>query len=126
MKNFVYQLPTKFLFGRGMDREVGAEARALGATKALIVYGGGSAVRSGLIGRVSESLQAAGVQCVELGGAQPNPRDTLVYKGIALAREAGCDFVLAVGGGSVIDTAKAISHGLQYSGDFWDFFCGKA
>ncbi|MBQ8087687.1 MAG: iron-containing alcohol dehydrogenase [Clostridia bacterium] len=126
MKNFVYQLPTKFLFGRGMEREVGAEARALGATKALIVYGGGSAVRSGLIGRVSESLQAAGVQCVELGGAQPNPRDTLVYKGIALAREAGCDFVLAVGGGSVIDTAKAISHGLQYSGDFWDFFCGKA
>ena len=126
MKNFVYQLPTKFLFGRGAENEVGREVRALGGTKVLIHYGGGSAVRSGLIDRVKKALDAENIGYVELGGVQPNPRDTMVYKGIALARREGVDFVLAVGGGSSIDSSKAIAHGLQYDSDFWDFFCGKA
>ena len=126
MKNFTYQIPTKFVFGRGAENEVGAEVRALGGTKALIHYGGGSAVRSGLIDRVKASLDAAGVKYVELGGVKPNPRDTLVYEGIALAKKEGVDFVLAVGGGSTIDSSKAIAHGIQYDGDFWDFWCGKA
>ena len=126
MKNFVYQLPTKFLFGRGAENEVGREVRALGGTKVLIHYGGGSAVRSGLLDRVKKALDAENIGYVELGGVQPNPRDTMVYKGIALARREGVDFVLAVGGGSSIDSSKAIAHGLQYDGDFWDFFCGKA
>ncbi len=126
MKNFVYQLPTKFLFGRGAENEVGREVRALGGTKVLIHYGGGSAVRSGLIDRVKKALDAENIGYVELGGVQPNPRDTMVYKGIALARRESVDFVLAVGGGSSIDSSKAIAHGLQYDGDFWDFFCGKA
>ena len=126
MKNFVYQLPTRFLFGRGAENEVGREVRALGGTKVLIHYGGGSAVRSGLIDRVKKALDAENIGYVELGGVQPNPRDAMVYKGIALARREGVDFVLAVGGGSSIDSSKAIAHGLQYDGDFWDFFCGKA
>ena len=126
MKNFTYQIPTKFVFGRGAENEVGAEVRALGGTKALIHYGGGSAVRSGLIDRVKASLDAAGVKHVELGGVKPNPRDTLVYEGIALAKKEGVDFVLAVGGGSTIDSSKAIALGIQYDGDFWDFWCGKA
>ena len=126
MKNFTYQIPTKFVFGRGAENEVGAEVRAQGGTKVLVHYGGGSAVRSGLIGRVKASLEAAGIAHVELGGVQPNPRDTLVYKGIELAKREGVDFILAVGGGSTIDSSKAIAHGLQYDGDFWDFWCGKA
>lgn len=126
MKNFTYQLPTRFVFGRGMENEVGREVRALGGTRVLIHYGGGSAVRSGLIDRVKKALDEQGISHVELGGVQPNPRDTLVYQGIELARREGVDFVLAVGGGSAIDSSKAIAHGLQYEGDFWDFFCGKA
>lgn len=126
MKNFTHCVPTKFVFGRGAEDETGALIRELGGTKALIHYGGGSAVRSGLIDRVKRSLEAAGVAYVELGGAQPNPRDTLVYRGIELVRREGVDFILAVGGGSVIDSSKAIAHGSCYDGDFWDFFCGKA
>ena len=126
MKNFTYQVPTKFVFGRGAENEVGREIRALGGTKVLIHYGGGSAVRSGLIGRVQAALEAEGIAHVELGGVQPNPRDTLVYQGIELARREGVDFVLAVGGGSAIDSSKAIAHGICYDGDFWDFFCRKA
>lgn len=126
MKNFTYQLPTRFVFGRGTENEVGREVRALGGMRALIHYGGGSAVRSGLIDRVKKALDEQGISHVELGGVQPNPRDTLVYQGIELARREGVDFVLAVGGGSAIDSSKAIAHGLQYEGDFWDFFCGKA
>lgn len=126
MKNFTYQIPTKFVFGRGTENQVGEEVRAQGGTRVLIHYGGGSAVRSGLIDRVKASLDAAGVAHVELGGVQPNPRDTLVRRGIELARREKVDFVLAVGGGSSIDSSKAIAHGIQYEGDFWDFFCGKA
>ena len=126
MLNFTHCVPTKFVFGRGAENEVGKYLRELGVKKALIHYGGGSAVRSGLIGRVEQSLDAAGIAHVALGGVQPNPRDTLVYKGIELARREGVDFILAVGGGSVIDSSKAIAHGTCYDGDFWDFFCGKA
>ncbi|MBR1561083.1 MAG: iron-containing alcohol dehydrogenase [Clostridia bacterium] len=126
MLNFTHCVPTRFVFGRGVENEVGKYLKEVGATKALIHFGGGSAVRSGLIGRVERSLDEAGIAYVELGGAQPNPRDTLVYKGIELARAEKVDFILAVGGGSVIDSSKAIAHGTCYDGDFWDFFCGKA
>ena len=126
MINFSHYLPTRFVFGRGVEDQTGEQVRALGATKVLIHYGGGSAVRSGLIARVEASLDAAGVKHVSLGGAQPNPRDTKVYEGIDLIRREKVDFVLAVGGGSAIDSAKAMAHGALYDGDFWDFFCGKA
>ncbi len=126
MKNFTFCLPTRFVFGHGVEREAGALIREMGGTKVLIHYGGGSAVRSGLIARIEESLAEAGLAWVKLGGVKPNPRDTLVYEGIELARREGVDFVLAVGGGSAIDSSKAISHGVCYDGDFWDFFCGKA
>ena len=126
MKNFTHCVPTRFVFGRGAEDQVGAQVSAFGGTKALIHYGGGSAVRSGLIGRVERSLDAAGIAHVTLGGAQPNPRDTLVYQGIELVRREGVDFIVAVGGGSTIDSGKAIAHGALYDGDFWDFFCKKA
>ena len=126
MQNFTHCVPTRFVFGRGAENQAGEQVRDFGGTKALVHYGGGSAVRSGLIGRVQKSLEAVGIAYVTLGGAQPNPRDTLVYKGIELARREGVDFVLAVGGGSAIDSSKAIAHGVRYEGDFWDFFCGKA
>ena len=126
MNNFTYCVPTKFHFGRGAENDTGELLKEFGATKVLIHYGGGSALRSGLIGRVQASLEKAGIAHIELGGVQPNPRDTLVYKGIELVRAEGVDFILAVGGGSTIDSSKAIAHGAVYDGDFWDFFCGKA
>ena len=126
MLNFNWQIPTKFIFGRGAESHAGEELKALGGTRALIHYGGGSVIRSGLMERVTKSLDEAGVSYVLLGGAVPNPRDTKVYEGIDLARREKCDCVLAVGGGSAIDSAKAIAHGTVYDGDFWDFFTGKA
>ena len=126
MLNFNWQIPTKFIFGRGAESHAGEELKALGGTRALIHYGGGSVIRSGLMEKVTKSLDEAGVSYVLLGGAVPNPRDTKVYEGIDLARREKCDCVLAVGGGSAIDSAKAIAHGTVYDGDFWDFWCGKA
>ncbi|MGI6172763.1 MAG: iron-containing alcohol dehydrogenase [Christensenellales bacterium] len=126
MMDFSFYIPTRFEFGRGAEMKAGEMVRSLGGTHALIHYGGGSAVKSGLIGRVTKSLEDAGIKVETLGGAQPNPRDDLVYEGIRLARETGVDFIVAVGGGSAIDSAKAISNGALYDGDFWDFFCGKA
>lgn len=126
MKNFTYHLPTRFLFGRGMENEAATEILAQGARKVLVHFGGGSAERSGLLERIRASLRQADLAFVELGGVQPNPRDTLVYQGIELARKEGVDFILAVGGGSVIDSSKAIAHGICYEGDFWDFFSNKA
>ncbi len=125
MLNFEYTQPTKFVFGRGAELKAGEELKKIGGTKCLIHYGGGSAVRSGLIDRVKESLTEAGVEYVLLGGAVPNPRDTKVYEGIELVKKEKCDCVLAVGGGSAIDSAKAISHGACYDGDFWDLWSGK-
>ena len=107
MLNFNWQIPTKFIFGRGAESHAGEELKALGGTRALIHYGGGSVIRSGLMEKVTKSLDEAGVSYVLLGGAVPNPRDTKVYEGIDLARREKCDCVLAVGGGSAIDSAKA-------------------
>lgn len=126
MKDFTYRLPTRFVFGHGAEQKAGAELEALGAKRVLIHYGGGSAVRSGLIGRLEADLRDHGMETFTLGGAMPNPRDDKVYEGIALARREKIDFILAVGGGSAIDSTKAIAHGSCYDGDFWDFFCGKA
>ena len=124
MEDFEYRLPTRFVFGRGAEAKVGEAAVACGASRALVVFGGGSVVRSGLLARVVESLEAAGVPFAELGGVKPNPLSDLVYRGIDLVRAEGVDLVLALGGGSVIDTAKAIAAGACYEGDFWDFYGG--
>lgn len=124
MESFVFHNETKIIFGRGTENQVGAET-ALHASKVLLHWGQGSVERSGLLDRVRASLKAAGVSHVDLPGAQPNPRLSLVYKGIQICREQGIGFVLAVGGGSVIDSAKAIAAGVPYQGDVWEFYDGK-
>lgn len=126
MLNFEFCSPTKFVFGRDTQKKVGSLVREAGGTRALVVYGGGSVVRSGLLAQVLDSLDAAGIAHMELGGVKPNPRSDLVYEGIRICRENNLDFLLPVGGGSAIDTAKAIADGVPYDGDFWDFYCGKA
>ncbi len=126
MENFNFYSPTEFVFGKGRENECGEYVKKFGGTKVLIHYGGKSAVKSGLLDRVKASLEKSGVPFCELGGVQPNPRDSLVYKGIELARTEGVDFILAVGGGSVIDSSKAIAMGVPYDGDFWDFYSGKS
>ena len=126
MNNFVFYSPTEFVFGKDTEMQVGALAGKYGARKVMIVYGGGSVLRSGLLDRVKQSLQKAGIRYCEMGGVQPNPVDTKVYEGIEICRREQADLLLPVGGGSVIDTAKAIAAGVPYEGDFWDFFIGKA
>ena len=126
MNNFVFYSPTEFVFGKDTEMQVGALARKHGAQKVMIVYGGGSVVRSGLLDRVKQSLQEAGIEYCLMGGVQPNPVDTKVYEGIEFCRREQADMLLPVGGGSVIDTAKAIAAGVLYEGDFWDFYIGKA
>lgn len=125
MENFNFYSPTFFAFGKDRENETGSFVKRFGGHKVLIHYGGGSVVRSGLLDRVKKSLEDEGIAYVELGGVKPNPRSGLVYEGIALARKESVDFVLAVGGGSVIDSAKAIAAGTVYDGDFWDFYQGK-
>ncbi len=122
MSVYIYFTPTKVIFGRGAEDQVGSLIQAQGCKKVLLHYGGGSARRSGLLDRVEASLDGAGVAYVSLGGVVPNPRLSLVYEGIRLARAEGVDFLLAVGGGSVIDSAKAIGYGVANEGDVWDFF----
>lgn len=126
MDNFTFCHPTRIFFGRGEENHVGDRIRRLGHTKVLIHYGNASAVKSGLIYRVTASLERAGIATVALGGVRPNPRCGHVRDGIELCRKENVDFILAVGGGSVIDSAKAIAIGVGYQGDFWDFFEGKA
>jgi hypothetical protein len=126
MINFSYCTPTRYEFGKGVELKVGAEAVAAGMHRVLVVYGGGSAVRSGLLDRVCGKLQEAGVEYVQMGGIKPNPTDDRVYEGIDIVRRDKLDGLIAVGGGSVIDTAKAIAAGALYDGDFWDFYAGKA
>lgn len=126
MNSFVFYSPTEFVFGKDTEKQTGMLAHKYGARKVMIVYGGGSVVRSGLLERVKQSLTDAGVSFCEMGGVQPNPVDTKVYEGIEIARREQVDMMLPVGGGSVIDTAKAIAVGALYQGDFWDFFAGKA
>ncbi len=125
MNNFEFYSPTKFVFGRDTENNCGQLVKEAGGAKVLLHFGGGSVIRSGLLDRVKASLDKESIPYCELGGVQPNPRDTLVYKGIELCRNEGVDFILAVGGGSVIDSAKAIALGVPYDGDFWDFYCGK-
>jgi alcohol dehydrogenase YqhD (iron-dependent ADH family) len=125
MDNFSYYSPTYFEFGKNAEAQAGQLVKRFGGTKVLIHYGGGSVVRSGLLSRVKASLDAAHIAYADLGGVKPNPRSGLVYEGIDLARSEGVDFVLAVGGGSVIDSSKAIAAGVLYDGDFWDFFGGS-
>jgi alcohol dehydrogenase YqhD (iron-dependent ADH family) len=122
MTNFDFLVPTRLVFGKGTQKQVGGLLRRYGAKKALLHYGGGSVKRSGVYDQVTESLKAAGVEYVELGGVVPNPRLSLVYEGIRLAREEGVDFLLAVGGGSAIDSAKAIAVGACTERDIWDYY----
>ncbi|HET6485886.1 MAG TPA: iron-containing alcohol dehydrogenase [Spirochaetia bacterium] len=125
MENFTFQNPTRILFGRGAELQAGAEAARHGS-RVLLHYGAGSIKASGLYDRVCASLRDAKAPFVELGGVKPNPRLSLVREGIRLCREQKLDFILAVGGGSVIDSAKAIAVGVPYTGDVWDFYTGKA
>lgn len=126
MNNFTYIAPTRYVFGKGAENEVGVQASCNGMTSVLIVYGKGSVIRSGLLDRVKSSLDKSGIRHVDLGGVQPNPTDEKVYEGIETGRSNDIDGVIAVGGGSAIDTAKAIAAGILYHGDFWDFYSGKA
>lgn len=127
MENFAYYTPTKVVFGKDEEKNVGKLAKDFGAKKVLIHYGGGSAVRSGLIDRIKTSLSEENISFVELGGVKPNPRLSLIYEGIKLAKENGVDFILAVGGGSVIDSAKGIGYGVANPDieDVWDLYIGK-
>lgn len=126
MENFNYCSPTRYIFGRGVEAQAGAQVAAMGCKKVMVVSGKGSARRSGLLDRVLKSLSEAGVEYIELTGVNPNPTDDRVYEGIDACRREGIDGMLAVGGGSAIDTAKAIAGGAVYDGDFWDFYSGKA
>lgn len=125
MDNFSFYAPTYFAFGKDTENETGKLVKRFGGSKVLIHYGGGSVIRSGLLDRVKKSLESEGITYVELGGVKPNPRSGLVYEGIDLCRKESVDFVLAVGGGSSIDSAKAIAAGAIYDGDFWDYYEGK-
>ena len=127
MESFVYHMPTEIRFGPGSEDGAAELVRKYGGRRVLVVYGGGSAVKSGLIGRLTAQLEAAGLTAVPFGGAQPNPRLAHAREGAALARAQDVDFILAVGGGSAIDTAKAIAHGAANPGvELWDFWLGKA
>jgi alcohol dehydrogenase len=125
MENFIFQNPTRILFGKGMETQVGDEVKLLGK-KILLHFGGESIKKIGLYNRVINSLRSSGVEFVELPGVKPNPRLALVKEGIQLCRQQNVDLILAVGGGSVIDSAKAIAAGVLYDGDVWDFFAGRA
>lgn len=124
MESFTFQNPTKIIFGRGTEDQVGNETKPFSG-KTLLHYGGGSVRKSGLLDRVLQSLENAGIEVFELPGVKPNPRLGLVQEGIEICREKGIGFVLAVGGGSVIDSAKTIAAGVSYHGDVWDLFLGK-
>ena len=125
MFDFKYYTPTKVLFGKGTDEKVAELIQEFGGKKVLIHYGGGSVIRSGLLPRVTDLLDKSEISYVQLGGAVPNPRLSLVYEGIELCKKEGVDFILAVGGGSAIDSAKAIGYGVANGGDVWDFYEGK-
>lgn len=125
MDNFTFCNPTKIVFGKETEYEVGKLIKEYGGTNVLIHYGSSSAVKSGLIDKVKTSLDLSFIKHIELGGVKPNPRASLVYEGIKLCKENNIDFILAVGGGSTIDSAKAIGMGVKYDGDFWDIYSYK-
>ena len=122
MFNFKYYTPTKVIFGKNTESKVADLIKEFGGTKVLVHYGGGSVVRSGLLKRVTDTLDASGINYVVLGGAVPNPHLSLVYEGIELCKKENVDFLLAVGGGSAIDSAKAIGYGVANEGDVWDYY----
>lgn len=126
MENFIFCSPTEFVFGKGVENQTSALLARHGARRVLLVSGGSSARRSGLLDNIESQLRAASHYFVSLEGVAPNPTDAKVYEGISMVRESNIDYILAVGGGSVIDTAKAVAMGCIYEGDFWDFYCGKA
>ena len=126
MKDFNFYAPTRVVFGKSAEKQIGELVKANSGKKILIHYGGGSAERSGLLDVVRGQLKDAGMDFVELGGVVPNPLLSKVYEGIELCRRKQVDFILAVGGGSVIDSSKAIGYGVPYDGDVWDFWTGKA
>lgn len=126
MENFVQYAPTEVIFGKGTENQTGEEVKKWGGSRVLLVYGGGSAVRSGLIGRVEQSLTEAGIAYEEFGGVKPNPRLAFAEEGVQKALTFGADFILAVGGGSAIDTAKAIAHGTANPEEkLWDIWTRK-
>ncbi|MFA5699325.1 MAG: iron-containing alcohol dehydrogenase, partial [Sphaerochaeta sp.] len=125
VSNFTYYTPTEVVFGKDTEHAAGALVKRYGGTKVLLHYGSQSAKASGLLDRVEASLKAEGIDYVELGGVVPNPRLSLVHEGIALGKREGVDFILAVGGGSALDSAKAIAYGLHDGGEVWDFYAGK-
>ena len=122
MFDFKYYTPTKVVFGKNTESKVADLIQEFGGTKVLVHYGGGSVVRSGLLQRVTDTLDAAGIKYIVLGGAVPNPHLSLVYEGIELCKKENVDFLLAVGGGSAIDSAKAIGYGVANEGDVWDYY----
>ncbi|MCS7242866.1 iron-containing alcohol dehydrogenase, partial [Candidatus Caldatribacterium sp.] len=124
MQNFEYWNPTRIFFGRGTTDQVGLECRRYGE-RVLLVYGGGSIKVTGLYERVVARLREVGCSVFELPGVQPNPRLSKVWEGVSICRRERIEVVLAVGGGSVIDTAKIVAAGACYDGDPWDFFIGK-
>ncbi|NLM49668.1 MAG: iron-containing alcohol dehydrogenase [Clostridiaceae bacterium] len=125
MDNFMFINPTRIIFGKGTENEVGKYAKMY-SDRVLFHYGGESIKKSGLYDRVKKALQDENLTVFELGGVKPNPRLSLVYEGIKMCKEDNIGLVLAVGGGSVIDSAKAIAMGAVYDGDVWDFFTGRA
>ena len=126
MKDFEYYAPTEVVFGEESEEQVARLVKKYGGTKVLVHYGGQSALRSGLLDKVCSQLSEAGIAHVKLGGVVPNPRLSKAHEGIELCRKEGVDFILAVGGGSVIDSAKCIAYGVGYDGEVWDFYLRKA
>lgn len=126
MKDFNYYAPTQVAFGARSEEETGKLVKQYGGTKVLVHYGGQSAERSGLLDKICKMLEKGNIAYVKLGGVVPNPRLSKVHEGIELCRKERIDFILAIGGGSVIDSAKAIAFGVPYNGEVWDFYMGKA
>ena len=126
MIDFNYYAPTEVVFGKESEEQVARLVKKYGGTKVLVHYGGKSAVRSGLLDKICGLLRDGGVEFVTLGGVVPNPRLSLAKQGIELCRKEGVDFILAIGGGSVIDSAKCIGYGVCFEGDVWDIYLGKA
>ena len=126
MKDFNYYAPTEVVFGEQSEEQVAQLVKKYGGTKVLVHYGGQSAIKSGLLDKICGLLQEGGIAFIKLGGVVPNPRLSLAQKGIELCRQEGIDFILAVGGGSVIDSSKCIAYGVPYEGNVWDFYLGKA
>lgn len=122
MENFTYYAPTKVVFGRDAEKQIGTLLKDQGCKKVLLHYGGNSAMRSGLLNRIEIMLLESGISFISLGGVKPNPRLSLVYEGIELCKNSGVDFILAIGGGSVIDSAKAIGYGVKNEGEIWEFY----